>query len=232
MIDRKVSRYYNAIAHIDQQHTSTSPDLLRRLAEVFVRHSVHDNFGVFLLHRHGSVAPDSVMVHTRDDPDTDVCVEEKLGMRAISPCSFLSNTRDEFLPFEYETPPRAAVACLPSAAFLVELGNFLWDQQLQNVFGLCTVSPLESPWIEKVVGEKGDTVATRSLQSISTRDGDQGVHDDRVGRSQEDLDIFESRAAGKTSLMRPRCMHSEITPEGKGSQLKTSRPLTFEFFTH
>lgn len=178
MIDRacvqtpyEVSRCYNTIAHIEQQHTSTSPAVLQRLAELFVRHRAHDNFGIFLLHRHGSIAPNSIMVHKRDHPDTDTCVEEELESRAMSPCSFLSYTRDEFIPFEYETPPQTKDAYLPTAAFLLELGNFLWDQQLQKTFGLCKVSPFDDPWIENLLGDKGDTIATRSPQSISTLDG-------------------------------------------------------------
>lgn len=178
MIERKCARshsnlacYYNAIAHIDRQRRSASPVALQRLAELFVRHGVHNCFGISLLHRHRSIALGSVIVHTRDGPDTDICVEEELGLREISPCLFLSHTRDEFLPVEYEAPSRTPAEYLPSIAFLLELGSFLWDQELQEVFGLCRVSSLEDPWIEKLLGDEGNTIATRSQRSISVLDG-------------------------------------------------------------
>lgn len=170
--DSQASCYYNALAHIDDQRAGTSSTVLWRLAKLFVNHGVHNDFGISLLHRHGSIASDSIMVHKRDDPRTDICVEEKLGTRPIRPCSFLAHTRDEFVPFEYETtPPQTSTSSPLSPQFLLELGNFLWDHQLQTTLGLCIVSPLEDPWIETAFGDRGSTIAVRTSRSISALDG-------------------------------------------------------------
>lgn len=163
---------YNGIAHIDQQLRPASSSALQNLAELFVRHDVHNHFGVSLLHRHRALARNSIMVHTRPDPDTDICTMEELGRQDIRPCAFLSQTPDNFLPFEYALSlTQAEAEHLPGKHFLTELGNFLWDKHLQNVFGLCRASPAGDPWIERLLSEDGDTIATRVSRSISSRDG-------------------------------------------------------------
>lgn len=163
---------YNGIAHIDQQCKSASSFALQSLAELFVRHNVHDRFGVFLLHRHRTLAHSSVMVHSKPDADTDICIMEELGLREITPCMFLSQAPDEFIPFEYELSPQISDAQpLPDVSFLKELGKVLWDWRLQDVFGLCKVSPEDDPWIEKLLTDEGDTIARRIRRSISSLDG-------------------------------------------------------------
>lgn len=163
---------YNEIAHIDQQSRTASPSAMQAMAELFVRHGVDSRFGVFLLHRHRALAHNSIMVHARPDVDTDICTMEELGCHRLSPCTFLSQARDNFIPFEYESSFRQAEAePLPSKPFLRELGNFLWDRHLQGVFGLCRASPADDPWIERLLSEDGDTIATRVSRSISSIDG-------------------------------------------------------------
>jgi len=163
--------WYNAVAHIDQQNKSASSSVLQSLAELFVRHGVHDRFGIFLLHRHRALTHNSVMVHTRPDINTDICVMEELGCHKISPCMFLSQTPNEFLPFEYELSSRAEAEPLPNKPFLIELGNFLWDRRLQETFGLCKASPADDPWIERLLSDDGNTIATRARRSITSLDG-------------------------------------------------------------
>lgn len=163
---------YNRIAHIDRQPLPASSSLLQNLAELFVRHGVHSHFGVFLLHRHRALAHNSIMVHARPDVDTDICTMEELGRQDISPCTFLSQAPDKFLPFEYElSPTQAEAEPLPRKPFLMELGSFLWDRRLQDVFGLCRASPADDPWIERLLSEDGDTIATRVSRTISSLDG-------------------------------------------------------------
>lgn len=167
---RVLSLCYNEIAHIEQQQKIVSSTTLQSLAELFVRHGVHNDFGVFLLHRHRELAHNTAMVHRRADADTDICMMEELGRHMVSPCMFLSHAPDEFLPFEYETPPRGGDN-LPSQSFLLELGSYLWDHQLQEIIGLCRVSPVDDPWIESLLSDDGDTIATRIGRSISPLDG-------------------------------------------------------------
>ena len=163
--------HYNAIAHIDQQQKSIPPDVLQCLAELFVRHRVHDNFGVFLLHRHRALALNSAIVHTRTNLNTDLCVEEELGRREISPCMFLSHARGKFHPVEFEVPSRGEIETFPSDAFLLDLAEFLWDRQLQEVLGFCRASPADDAWIEELLCDKGNTIATRCRRCIGTQDG-------------------------------------------------------------
>lgn len=169
---RELALRYNDIAHIDQQAPVASPSVLQVLAELFVRHGVDSHFGLFLLHRHRTLAHNSIMVHARPDVDTDICTMEELGRHQISPCTFLSQARDKFIPFEYDlSPTQADAEPLPSKPFLTELGNLLWDKRLQGVFGLCRASPADDPWIERLLSEDGDTIATRVPGDISSLDG-------------------------------------------------------------
>jgi hypothetical protein len=163
---------YNEIAHIDRQSRAVSPSAMQAMAELFVRHGVDSRFGVFLLHRHRVLAHNSIMVHERLDVNTDICTMEKLGRHRISPCTFLSQARDNFLPFEYElSPVQAEAEPLPTEPFLKELGDFLWEGRLQGVFGLCKASPEDDPWIERLLSEDGNTIATRVSRDISSLDG-------------------------------------------------------------
>ncbi|KAK6421570.1 hypothetical protein LTR95_016792 [Oleoguttula sp. CCFEE 5521] len=166
-----LARCYNAIAHIDRQQKSIPPYALQHLAELFVRHGVQDNFGVFLLHRHRALTPNSAIVHTRTDIDTDVGIEEELGLRDISPCMFLSHARGRFHPVEFEVPSHIGVEDFPGDTFLLDLADFLWDRQLQEILGFCRVSPADDPWIETLLSDEGDTIATRCRRSISALDG-------------------------------------------------------------
>lgn len=111
------------------------------------------------------------MVHTSLDVDTDICTMEELGYKYVSPCMFLSHARDDFAPFEYESPSRADATLLPSKPFLQELGAFLWDERLHKILGLCRVSPDDDPWIEKLLSDNGDTIARRTRGSLSSSDG-------------------------------------------------------------
>lgn len=162
---------YNAIAHIDQQRQIVPSSILHSLAEVFVRHSVHQEFGAFLLHRHRALASTAIMVHKHSDLNTDICTMEELGRYQVNPCMFFSQAPDEFLPFEYEMASKNEVEVLPSKSFLQELGKFLWDRGLEKTFGICRVSPDADPWIERLLNDDGDTVATRVDRTIGSSDG-------------------------------------------------------------
>jgi len=63
---------------------------------------MHFHYGVDLLHRHGGLAPENVMVHSEPDPDTDVCKMRHLDIDLV-PCSYYLNARRKFQPFDVPT---------------------------------------------------------------------------------------------------------------------------------
>jgi hypothetical protein len=111
------------------------------------------------------------MVHSTVEKGMDVCQPEKVGLRKIQPCAFFSASREEFLPFEYETPRPTKPVPIPNDCFLSELSSFLWGKGLDRVLGFSRVSPSSSPWSETLLPASKGTIASQASSDTKTSDG-------------------------------------------------------------
>lgn len=152
---------YKTIRLLEHQQCDIAPSTLAEFGPLFVRHQMHQHFGLCLLHRHYDIDANSVMVHSSTPDGVDLCQPEMVGARDIQPCAFFSTSRLEFVPFEYEA---SAVHCffpLPTESFLRELANLLWKHGLESVLGLCRSSPANPPTTEIMLMEGRCTVTSR-----------------------------------------------------------------------
>ena len=153
--------HYNTLTRFEHQRHHVSQSLLNELGILFVRHNMHHDFGLCLLHRHYDIPNNSVMVHSKAEKGVDICQPEKVGLRTIQPCAFFSPSREEFLPFEYETPTTSEPSPVPNDCFLSELASFLWSKGLDRILGFSRVSPSDHPWSEALLFENKGTIASQ-----------------------------------------------------------------------
>ena len=158
--------YYNRLPHVDNQQRDISASILDKLGDLFLRHAMHTEFGIALLHRHCDTSPTSVMVHTKTDQD--VCVPQELGLRKIRPVLFIfCRTREEYMPLEFEAASESWTERMPSESFLCDLASFLRSESLDTVLGLSRLSSTEDPWFEFMRSDGPGTIAFRSAREIN-----------------------------------------------------------------
>lgn len=157
----EAARLYNTIRPLENQQHDVSPSTLSALGTIFVRHHMHINFGICLVHRHYDIAPGCVMVHTKYDDGSDLCRPEAIGLRAIRPWAYFLVPQDEFLPFEYDSDTAQKHLALPDGVFLSELSSYLRAQGLEDVLGLMHISPSSSRWSEALSFDQRGTIARR-----------------------------------------------------------------------
>lgn len=153
--------HYSTVPLFEQQQHDVDNGVLHALAHVFVRHELHEDFGISLLHRHYDIAENTVMVHTKsleEDRYVDRCRAEMLGLLPIHPILFYLNNQREYLPCEY-------LACAPkkktpSEEYLQELASLLQENNLENVLGLSIRTDRDEHWLEQMLPDDTGTMAT------------------------------------------------------------------------
>lgn len=140
---------YNRIRHIDEQcfdwRRLIPDEVLQQLGEIFYASQSHQDFGLALLHRHGRLPSDCVMVHSQDGTQRDICEMEVNGLRQIFPSSYLLDDA-QFFPFEFssvETPT-------PNSALLQGMAKFLRAHHLEEILGISRISSDDRLWLEQV----------------------------------------------------------------------------------
>lgn len=149
---------YNRIRHIDEQcldwHRLIPDEVLQQIGEIFHASQSHQDFGLALLHRHGRLPPDCVMVHSQDALQRDICEVEFSGMRQIFPSSYLLSDA-QFFPFEFSS----VVTPAPSSALLQELATCLRMHHLEEIIGISRIPSDDQLWLEKVARDGKRLVA-------------------------------------------------------------------------
>lgn len=158
---------YNALPLIDEQRNLVQRSDLRELAAIFLRHEVHDRFGLALLHRHVRIDPQFVMVHSKLSNNTYSCRPEKLGMRHLTPYLFSWEPPFGLSALEYLVADEHEPLQMPSPTFLIELSSSLQNMGLQSVLGLSRISPHHGPWIETVLPQDQCMISTLSRSGLN-----------------------------------------------------------------
>lgn len=161
-VDSPAQRY-NRIRHIDEQcltwHRLVSDQLLQQIGEIFYTSRSNKDFGLALLHRHGRLPPECVMVHSHDSLQRDICEMEVNGMRQIFPSSFVLNDA-QFFPYEFS----AKKVPTPNTTLLRELGECLRMYHLEEVLGVSRISSDDQLWLETVLPDGKRMVTERALR--------------------------------------------------------------------
>ena len=164
---------FNRIKTIDEQRCDVKPETLQLIAELFVRHRHDNEFGIYLVHRHGLLREGHGMVHSCPSEGVDIC--QVLPITGdLHPYAFLLDEDDHgeyrFLPYEFSSTPHMD----PSLEFVSALTKLLRKYELQGILGLCRAAPSEPPWTEYVAGDGESTI---SLQVNGSEDlfGQNGI---------------------------------------------------------
>ena len=105
------------------------------------------------------------------DADTDICVEEELGIHKLDPCAFYCRNQEEFLPYEYNTRTEGTHHPLPTEQFLGELARYLCSNGLDKILGLSRLSSSRAKWIETSSLSGEEMVARRQFEPLADADG-------------------------------------------------------------
>ncbi|KAK3045654.1 hypothetical protein LTR09_012786 [Extremus antarcticus] len=154
---------YSTITLFEEQHHDVDAAVLHELAKMFVRHKLHEDFGISLLHRHDDIANDLVMVHTRsleEDRQVDRCRPEILGLRPIFPILFFLYGQREYLPYEFSAHIPKQSTQTPNKEFLEEFASFLQNRRLEDTLGLFRREGPEEHWLEQTLPQDTGTIAT------------------------------------------------------------------------
>lgn len=158
-----VASLYNSIATFEEQVHNVNQSILLDLADLFHRYDMHGDFGLCLLHRHHTLQPNHVMVHTKTPDGLDICEAEELGFRDIHPCAFIVSSQDEFTAFEFEASSMPSCVS-PTRAFLAELASFLRKTGHHRILGLVRLSQSRLPWNETLLLNGRGTIARQASE--------------------------------------------------------------------
>ena len=147
---------YNSLKTFEGQTHIIDPSLLRSVGEVFVKHKLHQAFGICLVHRHQELAPGYTMVHSPIPPESYICRSEKVGQRQLFPHAFCLNDQEQFWPFEYSDAPSS----MPEATFLVESAQLFWKLGVQEVLGISNITPQRRVLFESLLTNGEGTIST------------------------------------------------------------------------
>ncbi|KAK5163031.1 uncharacterized protein LTR77_010965 [Saxophila tyrrhenica] len=161
---------------LEEQHAALDESLfgsvIGPLSDLFVRHRAHLDYGISLPHRHQTLPPKHVMVHRQDHTGRDICRPESLptSHAGICPRSYYLH-EGRFMPFGYSSTHIPE----PPPAFLLELGEFLRANSLDNILAVRSVTAEDSLWLETMSPDLSGTISVR-------RSGEQalpaGIHCD------------------------------------------------------
>ena len=112
---------YNDLPSIRAAHTRFQIELnendMKAIGEVFVRHNMHENFGITLMHRHLKLEPEERMVFVKEHevpsskhfpkPSAEmvqsVAMPSILGENKVSSSTLKVNTDGSLTPYEFES---------------------------------------------------------------------------------------------------------------------------------
>lgn len=91
---------YNRIPELLKQTHNVNHTILHEAGCVFVKHQVQQDFGLALLHRHQSLDPGCVMVHTKNEEQDHLCAMEPFDSEMLYAESFFVGSEGKMIPFE------------------------------------------------------------------------------------------------------------------------------------
>ena len=116
------------------------------IAQIFVKHQMHRDYHLAVLHRHHILPTGYAMVYQREGPDKYTCSMQVIELEKTFPSSYhLSDGR--FVPFEFSlAEPRIK----PSDGFFSELSDILHEHGLDHEIGITKALPPEHLWKEEL----------------------------------------------------------------------------------
>lgn len=153
---RDASADYNRVRIITTPHQIPGEPILRQIGEVFLKHRVHCQFGLALLHRHVDLKPRHAMVHRRRHDTTEICTMEPAGLSQIYPLSFYITETGVSEPFEYSDETH----CGPPPLFITELGSMFKMNGYEKTFCVTYLSSLNGLLVERELPDGRGTIAT------------------------------------------------------------------------
>jgi hypothetical protein len=147
---------YNRIKTMEEQCHEIQTPMLESLAKLFRDHQADHDFGICLLHRHQTIAPGYVMVHTRERAGRDICAVEPVGSRPQYACAFYLD-EDQIRAYEFSSTPQV----IPGIDFTRAFSSFIDRNHLQDKLGFCCLVPSEMPWIELVHDDEQEMISVQ-----------------------------------------------------------------------
>jgi len=128
---------YNQIPHIDDQAIPSIAQLLS-VGEILVRHNVHTQFGVHLLHRHFEIDDETIMFGFLDG-DREYSKMTKvaaLDTQKLHPQCFLFDGNDGFIPYEYKYDERSDGLTMLPSPLSDDLSKHFKANDLEHLFAI------------------------------------------------------------------------------------------------
>jgi hypothetical protein len=148
---------YHAIPFIDGQ-TPTLSEYLENIGRILAKHEACDYIAAWLTHRHNNLPPGCTMVHRNPDPDTDVCMVERLDhLGDLSPSHF-AFSGDRVIACEFK---EGLDSRQPSEELLRDVGSYLRDSGLDKRLGLSILQSPVDRWVEYLLADGQGTIAQR-----------------------------------------------------------------------
>jgi len=130
------------------------------IRDVFLKHSTHQNFCLYLQHSQHTLGVDEAVVKVNN-------TAHLMGDKAMSHITVFSNkivpttwmtTSREVIPMEFAVVPSSSKPLAPSPGFLADFANVLTRNQCLGLFGIDTLA--ESDWLETKIGETSVVMPT------------------------------------------------------------------------
>lgn len=128
---------YNDIPTIESQTLSISPHILQAIAGILVKHNLHANWWIELLHRHIELPSTMAMIRSFLPHEGIICKAQPPSDLSY-PCAIFLTSSSDWVPMEFTDKPAKK---LP-VEFLDEMGDFLASSSLQGRISLATALSL------------------------------------------------------------------------------------------
>jgi hypothetical protein len=202
-------------------------NFLDSAARLFVRHNMHDRFGVGLLHKHNMCEPGERMIQYNCTVDDEMALvtlpqRKEVDIQAEVPNVWLVSGNG-FTPLEYSTDAYARSSFFSGdipTSFLADFADLIRISSVQDIFGLAivnrTLSQLAEP--NQVLLEQSDLIKRNSI--VFLRDRAQTTTSITTGWSFEKYAQSNGITAGSGCTTTHRCQC--VSQQGKHSHV--SRP--------
>lgn len=141
---------YNNLPHVDEQPTPPSA-FLEVVGEMFLRHNIHEYFGLSLLHKHFKLQPHEIMLHRDQAGSPEAPVKDLEGR------SYYLH-QDGFQAYEFQFRDR--ITCTPGRGFLVDLRDLLQAYKLETIIGLTRINPDTPVMLERLYAQSRRHIST------------------------------------------------------------------------
>ncbi|XDG01789.1 hypothetical protein ABKA04_001404 [Annulohypoxylon sp. FPYF3050] len=162
---------YNNLPSLEEaniSHQALSADVINGpIRDVFLKHSAHLTFCLYLQHRHHTLAANEAVVkvegtaHLMDDQAMKDIIS--FGNKVV-PTTWMTSG-SEVLPMEFTTALALADTPAPSAEFVQEFLSTLSNNKCENLFGIDTLAA--NSWSELKIGDA----------SVVVPSNDEGTYD-------------------------------------------------------